>query len=151
MIWIDIQKMDIPGEVRRMIKMTDRQRSCIRWICNVLKMDYPYSDSRFDAWRFIDRYKPIAEAKVKEWNERKRSKEHLDVDRAILGIMSDVGLPMYSCVFDRRKGGLWQKDDWDARSLSDDDIDSICPGGINCKDDIQSYGWMFAMNDNIYL
>lgn len=33
--------------------MTEKQRKCINWICNVLDIEYQLSDSGFDAWRLL--------------------------------------------------------------------------------------------------
>ena len=127
--------------------MTEKQRKCINWICNVLGIEYQLSDSGFDAWRFIDRNKPLAEARVKEWDENSVGGE-MAADMFIMGLLAKTGIPVYFAELATRDRNT--RDDWDLRNLDDSEIDELCPGGIQCKDDINENSWMFAMRDNLY-
>lgn len=131
--------------------MTEKQRKCISWICNVLDIEYQLSDSGFDAWRFIDRNKPLAEAKVKEWNDNKVGGE-MAADLFVLGLLAKAKIPIYSSglALSERGSRTVFNDEWDLKNLEDSEIDELCPGGINCKDDMDDHSWMFAMRDNLY-
>lgn len=39
--------------------MTDKQRKCINWICDILEIEYTGTTKR-DAWAFINKYKDEA-------------------------------------------------------------------------------------------
>lgn len=36
--------------------MTDKQRKCIQWICEILHVKYYGKDTRRDAWLFIHKF-----------------------------------------------------------------------------------------------
>ena len=122
-------------------QMSDKQYNCIKWICDILDIDYNGTSSSYDAWKFIKDNKSLADKKSKE-------QEH-SADLFILQAMASVGYPKYQCTLNTR--GIEYDDNFDGINLDDDDIDTICPGGIHCADDIKEYGWMYALRDNPYL
>lgn len=122
-------------------QMSDKQYNCIKWICDILDIDYNGTSSSYDAWKFIKDNKSLADKKSKE-------QEH-SADLFILQAMESVGYPKYQCTLNTRE--IEYDDNFDGINLDDDDIDTICPGGIHCADDIKEYGWMYALRDNPYL
>lgn len=122
-------------------QMSDKQYNCIKWICDILDIDYNGTSSSYDAWKFIKDNKSLADKKSKE-------QEH-SADLFILQAMASVSYPKYQCTLNTRE--IEYDDNFDGINLDDDDIDTICPGGIHCADDIKEYGWMYALRDNPYL
>ena len=55
--------------------MTEKQKSCIEWICNILDVDYTGGDDKEDAYWFILRYMQEAKKEQKRIY-RKRALNH---------------------------------------------------------------------------
>ena len=142
-------------------RMSDKQYDCISWICNTLGIEYDGTTSSYDAWKFISENKPLADKKMAEIKANRKPMIGVDYDisdeliqknpeRAadlfVLHAMSAVGYPKYSCTWDARNKEF--TDEFDGINMDDDDIDAICPNGIHCADDIDEFGWMFALRDN---
>ena len=138
-------------------QMTDKQFNCIKWICETLCIEYGGTTSSYDAWKFIKDNKPLADKKAKE--KKSIGDEELDAliqkdperaaDLFVLGEMAKVGYTKYKCKLNTHEREYY--DDFDGINLDDDDINAICPGGVHCADDINEFGWMYALKDNLYL
>ena len=130
--------------------MSDKQYNCIAWICNTLGIEYNGTTSSYDAWKFISHNNPLADKKMKEIEANKKSLIQKDPERAadsfVLQAMAAVGYPKYSCTWDARSREF--SNEFDGINLDDDLINTICPNGIRCADDIEEFGWMFALHDN---
>lgn len=46
--------------------MTEKQKSCIAWICDTLGVKYFGKDTKYDAWRFINKFIDRAKEVSKE-------------------------------------------------------------------------------------
>lgn len=46
--------------------MTEKQKKCIDWICDILDIKYNGGNNRYDAWRFINDYIDIAKKEYEE-------------------------------------------------------------------------------------
>lgn len=130
--------------------MSDKQYNCIAWICNTLGIEYNGTTSSYDAWKFISDNKPLADKKMKEIEANKKSLIQKDPGQAAdsfvlqARLLSDIqNIP-----------GTWDarsrefSNEFDGINLDDDLINTICPNGIRCADDIEEFGWMFALHDN---
>lgn len=88
--------------------------------------------------------------KMKEIEVNKKSLTQKDpgqaADSFVLQAMAAVGYPKYSCTWDARSREF--SNEFDGINLDDDLINTICPNGIRCADDIEEFGWMFALHDN---
>lgn len=67
------------------------------------------------------------------------------LEQEVKELMASV--PMYHVA---HRGGMdW--DEWDAREITQDDLDIVAPGGIHCADDIRGSGWLFDSPRNGHL
>lgn len=138
-------------------QMSDKQYNCIKWICEILCIDYGGTTSSYDAWKFIKDNKPLADKKAKEKksidDEEFYTLIQKDSERAVdlfvLQEMANVGYTKYKCNLNTHEREYY--DDFDGINIDDDDIDVICPSGIHCADDIKDFGWMYALKNNLYL
>jgi hypothetical protein len=48
--------------------MSEKQRNCINWICDVLGVTYYGGDNKSDAWKFINKFMDRAKEVQKERN-----------------------------------------------------------------------------------
>ena len=130
--------------------MSDKQCNCIAWICNTLDIEYNGTTSSYDAWKFISENKPLADKKMEKIEANKKTLIQKNPERAadsfVLHTMAAVGYPKYSCTWDARSREF--SNEFDGINLDDDLINTICPNGIRCADDIEEFGWMFALHDN---
>ena len=49
--------------------MTEKQRKCIDWICDMLEIEFTGTTKK-DAWEFINKYKDEADRLEKEYESR---------------------------------------------------------------------------------
>lgn len=117
--------------------MSEKQKKCIKWICDMLDIKYEGSESSYDAWRFIKENKKAADEVALGEKE---------ADEFILGLMAQVRYPKYHVSYDNGKKEFY--DEFDGINLDKDTIDEICPNGIHCADDIKEFNWMFAIHNN---
>ena len=117
--------------------MSEKQKKCIKWICDMLDIKYEGSESSYDAWRFIKENKKAADEVALGEKE---------ADEFILGLMAQVRYPKYHVSYDNGKKEFY--DEFDGINLDKDNIDGICPNGIHCADDIKEFSWMFAIHNN---
>lgn len=68
-------------------------------------------------------------------------------DMMVLDMIAALDIPARSVTLATRENSNWEKD-YDNFNLDEDEIDELCPGGIQCKDDMDEYGWIYAMRDN---
>ena len=142
-------------------RMSDKQYNCIEWICGVLDIEYDGTTSSYDAWKFIKDNKPKAD-KIQAQRNSQMNELHdneveslihknpeLAADLFVAKAMAAVHYPKYQVSYDARNRTF--HDEFDGINLDDEDIDTLCPGGIHCADDINEYGWMFALRDNPWL
>ena len=74
--------------------MSEKQKKCIKWICDMLDIKYEGSESSYDAWRFIKENKKAADEVALGEKE---------ADEFILGLMAQVRYPKYHVSYDNGK------------------------------------------------
>lgn len=99
--------------------ITDKQKKAIKFIESKLDVEYYGGTNGHEAYEFIKEYLPKAQSKCQ------------------------IIVPVCSVELACRDKVI--RDDIDFRFISEDDINTVCSGGIHCADDINEYAWLFSM------
>ncbi len=124
------------------IQITEKQERCIRFIEWVLpNAKFGGGTNGHLAYEFIRKYLPEAQ------KESKRQEQQ--ADEFILGAMFQNPVTVYRSSISFRDSPPRVEEEINLKKSMTKYFDSVCPGGIQCADDIKEYGGLWQIISGI--